>query len=442
MPRDNYHFTEAKRVSKRNKSGSSGWGAWSHTDFSTTVFDSIRENAINTPRSEDGTYHIPTTYYANRSLMRYQEHRSVWHSSRQKITTEVVGNGWQGQSLWRVGGDARGIPSVSAEALNRCRANVRNAIADSDLNLGVALGEIGETLATIASIVNDARKLLKKVPPVATLKKLTSAEVRKAIRTGLSKRPGLQTVGRRAADEHLRFMYGIRPLMLDIYGLATHAASQYKSEIAVVRSSMIDPNFGSGNMLVFGVDEFTGLAERGCHIQVAFGVDDPLRYEAWRLGLWNPVSIAWELVTLSFVIDWFTGLGNWIEGCMKPAGLKFLWGHETEYLRIEGSAYYNVLGSFLPNDSVYRYALVEGDATLKCEIRHKGFRRTRLQDFPAPKPYIRWSELSPSILTNGCALLVAAMDGRSISKRRRKRAKTDYDTAVDFRKAATATRFG
>lgn len=39
------------------------------------------------------------------------------------------------------------------------------------------------------------------------------------------------------------------------------------------------------------------------------------------LGLVNPLSVAWDLVPWSFVIDWFTGIGTFLGGLTDMYGL-------------------------------------------------------------------------------------------------------------------------
>jgi hypothetical protein len=41
---------------------------------------------------------------------------------------------------------------------------------------------------------------------------------------------------------------------------------------------------------------------------------------ASRMGLVNPLSIAWEVVPFSFVVDWFLPVGNFLENLTSLAG--------------------------------------------------------------------------------------------------------------------------
>jgi hypothetical protein len=43
-----------------------------------------------------------------------------------------------------------------------------------------------------------------------------------------------------------------------------------------------------------------------------------------QLGLTNPLSIAWEIVPFSFVIDWFLPIGDWLDSMQADAGLELL----------------------------------------------------------------------------------------------------------------------
>jgi len=61
-----------------------------------------------------------------------------------------------------------------------------------------------------------------------------------------------------------------------------------------------------------------------------------------RVGLINPASIAWEVLPFSFVVDWFTGLGNAIDGFTDLAGLSYDHTYTTEYWRIDSvNRYWN-----------------------------------------------------------------------------------------------------
>lgn len=54
----------------------------------------------------------------------------------------------------------------------------------------------------------------------------------------------------------------------------------------------------------------TSVFEASVRVQGEVGVSNPNLYLLNQLGLLNPAAIAWELVPYSFVLDWFTNIGQ------------------------------------------------------------------------------------------------------------------------------------
>lgn len=65
----------------------------------------------------------------------------------------------------------------------------------------------------------------------------------------------------------------------------------------------------------------TGTFERDYTIRAVYRVDDPLDVLLGSLGMNNLYSGAWNLLTLSFVIDWIIPVGDWIENNIATSGL-------------------------------------------------------------------------------------------------------------------------
>lgn len=103
-------------------------------------------------------------------------------------------------------------------------------------------------------------------------------------------------------------------------------------------------------------------------------VANPNLWEANRLGLVNPFTIAWELVPFSFVVDWFIPVGDFIEGYTDTAGLSFHDSYWTRYLVLEGENDY--VGN--KNYPAYRFYKTESA---------KLFHVTRTLGEP-PRPYL------------------------------------------------------
>jgi len=52
-------------------------------------------------------------------------------------------------------------------------------------------------------------------------------------------------------------------------------------------------------------------------------------FSAQRLGFTNPAALAWELLPYSFVIDYFVGVGNWLQGFDALIGIQQCYGTVT-----------------------------------------------------------------------------------------------------------------
>jgi hypothetical protein len=68
-----------------------------------------------------------------------------------------------------------------------------------------------------------------------------------------------------------------------------------------------------------------------CHLQARISVSN---WQAWRaneLGLINPLSVAWEVVPFSFVVDWFVPIGNYLQSLTDFVGLTLADSFQTWY---------------------------------------------------------------------------------------------------------------
>lgn len=62
-----------------------------------------------------------------------------------------------------------------------------------------------------------------------------------------------------------------------------------------------------------------------------FKLENKNLFLANRLGFVNPVSIAWELVPFSFVVDWFASVGAYVDGFTDLVGLSYTDAYTTTY---------------------------------------------------------------------------------------------------------------
>lgn len=112
----------------------------------------------------------------------------------------------------------------------------------------------------------------------------------------------------------LELIYGWKPLLSDIHGALTapHALSipEFWVKSTVLTKQHIEE-----------YDRSIDLDYR-VTFKTLVRVTNPVEYSAQRLGLTNPLLIAWELVPYSFVVDWFLPVGGYLESLDSRLGLE------------------------------------------------------------------------------------------------------------------------
>jgi hypothetical protein len=124
-------------------------------------------------------------------------------------------------------------------------------------------------------------------------------------------------------DVWMEYRYGWTPLLQSIH-----------SGCELLSNPRAAPDFVSG----VGKDVYTGdtydnftSSQKRCVADVKLRVTlksrvvvtNPDLYRLNQYGLLNPVSVAWELVPFSFVIDWFVKVGDYLQSLTDFVGLSF-----------------------------------------------------------------------------------------------------------------------
>lgn len=239
---------------------------------------------------------------------------------------------------------ARGLTS-SIDTIDDIKSITRNRllgkIRDTQIDLGVSLGEYRETAAFVAlaaAKVAESARLFKR------------GHVEKAVRTlrGVKRNPAILRIltGRRnhrwtdlpaaAADAQLTMAFAVRPLLRDVYDACALLEKGYVSTEAqpiTVRSghstSIATPNLKSG---FYGMRVNADIRVQG---QVTYWVNNPLLRTLDQCGVLNPLSVAWEITPFSFVLDWFLPIGEFIQNVLPPQGVTFSDGYI--YTKLYGS---------------------------------------------------------------------------------------------------------
>lgn len=200
--------------------------------------------------------------------------------------------------------------------LNRAGLKVLDKLKMSDLNLGQAWLERKATMGLVTSSARDMASIFKS---------LRSGNVSQAIRTmgkysDLSKRQRVHVgkvvrdVSQGAASRLLEVQYGWRPLISDVEGAVNSLGSRTADDFAV-SFRKTENDHSSGRKIV-------GSNWHRC--EVAYETHTRSRviiratpnrmpvFTAKSLGFTNPALLAWEITPFSHVLDWYLGIGSWL----------------------------------------------------------------------------------------------------------------------------------
>lgn len=142
---------------------------------------------------------------------------------------------------------------------------------------------------------------------------------------------------REAANAWLEMKYGWVPLLADVKAAADAIASRYvtKPPVTRVKGQAVGSSQASGTINdtlvvgatgagwyanVSGVLNQTKVCRRGFVARRVPGAASL----ATELGFTNPLLVAWELVPLSFVADWFIPVGKYLEAMSATRGWEIL----------------------------------------------------------------------------------------------------------------------
>lgn len=257
---------------------------------------------------------------------------------------------------------------------NEARTKALLRLADAKAGIGEDLATFRQTLGMIHSPASALAGSLRAAHADKSLRPLLTRTLRDIRREG-----PLKT----AARKYLEYVYGWKPLVEDIHGIMTLMKAQGQRPLLL---------HGSGSSKVRGptkVGTFNDVSNK-CINTVGPCVEDVrARCEIWgridpnhaglralnQLGLLNPLSLSWELVPWSFVIDWFCPIGPVLQALTAPAGLSFVAGSDSLRASLTGP-YESHQTDFDP----WMVSSVFANGT----VRHESYQRTTLGSFPLP----------------------------------------------------------
>lgn len=170
---------------------------------------------------------------------------------------------------------------------------VARKVRGHDFNLGTTLAECRESFAMISGAARGVSDILSGIGRSAKKRGLKRGDTQAYIQS-----------------KWLEYRYGWMPLLSDAYNAAEAAASLLRDPTDWVSAGAKRSAPLEWSSPIFGGSFLQGEGTRSKLVHCRLKGDLSL---ADHFGLDNPLSIAWELIPYSFVVDWFMPIGEYLE---------------------------------------------------------------------------------------------------------------------------------
>lgn len=205
-------------------------------------------------------------------------------------------------------------------------------LISADLDLGEFLAELPDTINMARNGVNLLLKGIKN----AQRSGFTWAKADRARRLLLSGKT-YKSLPARLANAWLTWRYGIRPLIWDVQDIIKEANEfAFKSDFSGLRrvrgrvekssSQVYSYGLSAGwSGLEYDAKEYVEMSMKGeAVVYFSYGSDfGPVNYILQKYGL-HPNQfpyLLWQLVPLSFMLDWFVDVGTWVKAITPKFGM-------------------------------------------------------------------------------------------------------------------------
>jgi hypothetical protein len=303
--------------------------------------------------------------------------------------------GWHGDSYGDSINSQYPVPGYDSSVYNNALSDLYENIRGASANLALSLGEARETARTL-QVGKSIYELL-----------MTARRARRLFLTN----PSLTM-----SQAWLSYKYGWSPLLSDLHSYLDWRYHLFNDGVPVQgRARRTErPNWTSTqtgpkrSLLIQGKRQFK------CEVKCWVGISDTSLYNLNRITSLNPLSIAWELVPLSFVVDWVFDIGGYLQNMESAlgAGVSFKRGYTTEIV-------YSDLNETLIIDDVQPsgFDKIYDTGYLTNSKQDVWKRRVKLNGLPFPRapefrPKLGWQRI-----TSAAALLRTILLGKVKGRR-------------------------
>lgn len=311
---------------------------------------------------------------------------------------------------------------ANARALGKFAEKIVSA--RSAIQGGVVLGELGQTLQMIRKPAQGLRKLVDVWRDAA-------AEIRAARRLGTASSLAAhkRAVAEHLADAWLEYSFGWKPLLSDVRDGCNALAIQHSGRSLVTKritavGTVETTANGSTGTHTYGYLKWNSKRTTVNRVQVIYRGAvrvkpiDPAQMDPALFGF-SPeqfLPTAWELVPYSFLIDYFSNIGDIIYGWSSLLAT-LSWANKTTRKSIEGTywsqtdeTYVKTLSSF-----AQQWVSLIGNAPAKVVATRTDVVRAKYEGTTVPDLTLTMPSLGSQKWLNIAALIVSRNSDRSWS---------------------------
>lgn len=299
----------------------------------------------------------------------------------------------------------------SAAVNNALRAIIAQANAGISANIAQDLAQFGQTRRLVAQ---NATRIAQSISALrrGDIRRASSALSGQPLKRGRGNESRRKVpTSKQLAENWLELQYGWKPLLNDIHD-SLEATRRYlakgppvktvraRSSIRTIARPSVRP------VIVGDSSPSVGLREISSHTTATYGLtykmDNDLLNFYSQIGFTSPVSLAWEVLPYSFVVDWFLPLGPYFDAMSAFKGLTFVRGYLTRFTRQVQTAQIYYTG-FYPGFAGNETHTMRGSYSKKEIV----WDRQVLNGFPYPTLSLK-DPISTTHVLNSLALLRAS----------------------------------
>jgi len=222
-----------------------------------------------------------------------------------------------------------------------------DAVVDQKVNLAQAFAERARTVSLIEDTANRLGRAIRHVRAknyTEALYHLGFSRKEAAKRTRQMKKDRTKFVEQDpVAADWLALQYGWKPLLSDVKGAAEKLAQTHLTKPPLIRAvgkaKASEPAEyrtryyqSAGDLLPIGTFSWTWTEKLTvAKTELRYQVTNEFLREGKSLGITDPLTLAWELVPYSFVVDWFIPIGDFLRRLNYDSGLQYVGGYSSQH---------------------------------------------------------------------------------------------------------------